>query len=1001
VRCSVGVALVAPLIFSAIAQAQYQAPSQWLFITAGSASTRQQGEGSIVEAQGNVSIELDRAKLSADSAVIWLPGAGPNHSQQAQIALIGHAGVVQKGSTRTGEQLFVTADVAGTIRLTAQHQEPPAQPSELFRQAEALRDLTQTAALPSSGGSQPGAAVLQPASNPGSQSGGAVPHSALTPASHAFSPTTHPGEVAANPDEKSGLTTHPATRPTTRPANAPVTFEAEHVETAETPDRHAAVVLSGGVFIYQQRPKGEIIELRAQRAVLFTTVEHMKELGDSKRGKRIQDSVESVYLEGDVRIDYISPIKGEQRLVADRVYYEFASDRAILTDAVVHTVDLKRQIPIILRARLLRQLAQGEYKAEKAKLTTSSFALPSIAIAADRMYVKSDTALDTGDQETYFKADKVTLPVFGVPIFYWPSLSGTADDRGSALRGIAVENRTGFGFGPETEWGLFESLGLKPSKDLDAAYRLDYFSERGVGFGVSAAYQGGYITDTTRQPWEFNGDFKAYFVNDMGQDDLNRALIKNYDDETLRGRVLWEHTHYFPDGWEAQLRAGWVSDATFLENWYRQDYETELPLSVSGYLKHQHDTEATTVLFDIQPSHVVTSSDLEQEQFEVERYPEIGYRRIGDGILDNQLTFFSENTVDALKMQPSRDPLSEQGYNVKAGISPGLPSLGTTGVFDHTVFRENFRQEVDYPLTLGPIRAVPYTMGILTQYSNSPKGGEITRLFAGAGARFSTAFWKVDPYAESDLFDIHQIRHIIQPEVNLFTSAENIEHDDPYIYDEQVDAVNDVSVAQFALRQTWQTKRGAPGEWRNVDVFSLNIEANYFANKPPTRFDNPLNFRGLFFSSLPEASVPRDSVNADASWRISDETVMLADMSENLDKGDLATAAIGILVRRGDRLSYFLENRYIEDLNANITSVNMTYQLTNKYLVAISQSFNFSNDQDVSSGISVQRSFDSFSIAVTAYRDLTTNVNSFSVQFTPLGFTHGAGTGAFSNAFHQ
>jgi len=1007
VRGSVGFALLTLLTFSAMADAQYQAPSQWLLITAGSASTRQQGEGSIVEAQENVTIELDRAKLSADSAVIWLPGsAGPNQPQQAQIALIGHASVAQKGATRSGDRLFVTADVSGTIRLTAERQNPPAEPSELYRHAEALRDLTQTAAAqPPSAGVQESPPVLA----------GAVPHpgrnlqsqsvaSASPSATPSFIPTTQPGGVAANPEEEPEPTTHPATtHPATRPASTPVSFAAEHVETAQTPDHHAAFVLSGGVFIFQQRPKGDTIELRAQRAVLFTTVEHVKELSDSKRGKRIQDSVESAYLEGDVRIDYISAVaaKGEQRLTADRVYYEFATDRAILTNAVVHTVDLKRQIPIILRAKLLRQLAQGEYNAEKAKLTTSSFALPSVAIAADRMYVKSETAPDTGDQATYFKANAVTLPVFGVPVFYWPVLSGTADDRGGALRGLALENRTGFGFGPETEWGLFESLGTMPSKDLDAAYRLDYFSERGPAFGLSAAYQGGYITDTTRQPLEFEGDFKAYFIHDMGQDDLNRGLIKEYNDETLRGRVLWEHTHYFPDGWEAQLRAGWVSDATFLEEWYRQDYETELPLSVSAYAKHQQDTEATTFLLDIQPSHVVTTSDLEQEQFEVERYPEVGYRRIGDGVLDNQLTFFSDNTADAIKMQPSRDPLVEQGYDPKAGVSPGLPSLGTTGIFPHTVFRENFRQELDYPVTAGPIRVVPYTMGILTQYSNSPNGGEITRLLAGAGARFSTAFWKVDPYAESDMFDIHQIRHIIQPEVNLFTSAQNIGHQDVYIYDEPIDAVNGISAAQFALRQTWQTKRGAPGEWRNVDFFSLNVEANFFADKPPSKFDNPLNFRGLFFSSLPEASVPRDSVNADASWRISDETVMLADMSENLDKGDLATAAIGILVRRGDRLSYFLENRYVEDLNANITTVNLTYQLTNKYLVAISQSFNFSNDQDVSSGISVQRSFDSFSITVTAYRDLTTNVNSFSINLTPLGLTHGAGTGAFSNAFHQ
>ena len=319
-------------------------------------------------------------------------------------------------------------------------------------------------------------------------------------------------------------------------------------------------------------------------------------------------------------------------------------------------------------------------------------------------------------------------------------------------------------------------MGVTPPRDLDAAYRLDYFSQRGPAFGVSAAYQGGHITDTTRQPWEFNGDFKAYFVYDQGEDDLNRQPVRVNNPQTLRGRVLWEHTHYFPDGWEGQLRAGWVSDATFLEQWYRRDYETEPPLSVSGYLKHQHDTEVTTFLIDIQPSHVVTTSDLEQEQFEVEHYPEIGYRRIGDGILDNQLTFFSDNTVDAIKFQQSRTSLIDQGYTPSGGITPGLPSLGTTGVFPHTFFRENFRQEVDYPLTAGPIRVVPYTMGILTQYSNSPQGGEITRLLAGTAHRFSTAFWKVDPFAQSDLFDIHQIRHVIEPQVNLFTSAQNIAH---------------------------------------------------------------------------------------------------------------------------------------------------------------------------------------------------------------------------------
>ena len=77
-----------------------------------------------------------------------------------------------------------------------------------------------------------------------------------------------------------------------------------------------------------------------------------------------------------------------------------------------------------------------------------------------------------------------------------------------------------------------------------------------------------------------------------------------------------------------------------------------------------------------------------------------------------------------------------------------------------------------------------------------------------------------------------------------------------YIYDEPTDAVNGISVAQIGLRQTWETKRGAPGEWRNVDLFSLNVDADFFADKPRAKFLNPANFRGEFFSSLPEASIP-------------------------------------------------------------------------------------------------------------------------------------------------
>ncbi len=58
----------------------------------------------------------------------------------------------------------------------------------------------------------------------------------------------------------------------------------------------------------------------------------------------------------------------EQQLTADRVYYDFVTQRAILTGVVFHSIDPVTQIPITVRAETMRQLAHGEFTAEKADI---------------------------------------------------------------------------------------------------------------------------------------------------------------------------------------------------------------------------------------------------------------------------------------------------------------------------------------------------------------------------------------------------------------------------------------------------------------------------------------------------------------------------------------------------------------------------------------------------------------------------------------------------------
>jgi hypothetical protein len=106
-----------------------------------------------------------------------------------------------------------------------------------------------------------------------------------------------------------------------------------------------------------------------------------------------------------------------------------------------------------------------------------------------------------------------------------------------------------------------------------------------------------------------------------------------------------------------------------------------------------------------------------------------------------------------------------------------------------------------------------------------------------------------------------------------------------------------------ALHQRWQTKRGGAARFRGVDFFTLNVEGNFFFNQPSDTILTPTGFRGLYFTSLPETSVPRNSINADALWRVSDTTALLADTQYNLDENQLATSSIGLAVQREPRTS--------------------------------------------------------------------------------------------------
>jgi lipopolysaccharide assembly outer membrane protein LptD (OstA) len=967
--------------------AQYQPPASSLSISATTASTWTSMGTACVQLAGSVQIDFGHTHLTAQNAVVWIRKAldGQPGEQSITIALLDHAIVKQPEVTRSGDRLLVDARVNGPIRITAETHQQNLSDSQTYRAAYALFRETQAQAT--------GEPYVGPTSMP---------------------------------------STFPTSAPSTRPAkvSAPVMYHAKHIESAVSPDGKMALVLSGGIALTRQQPDGSYLEMQADRAVVFTSLDRLSDIGKMKQVKRIEDAITAAYLEGDVRI-VVTPstahmtTKGEERLEANRVYYEFTTDRAILTDAIIHAYDPQRGLPVIVRANAIRQLSQGEWRANNAEVTTSNFAAPSFSVRADKAYIRDEPTGNplVGDRIT-FEGHDVQFRAFDLPFFYLPYVGGSMTEHGFPMRQLSVGQSSRFGTSFESEWGLFEALGAVPPQDLDASFRVDAFSLRGPAVGLDADYTGGIVSETTKKAWNFEGNFRSYFLpNDTESDDLGRKRNEVKSGNDFRGMVFWQNQYFLPDDWQVQMRTGWTSDATFMEQYFEDRFNDGLPMETSLYLKKQHDTEALTFLATVQPNNVVTDSDLLQEQFEVQRLPELGYHRIGDSFAEDHLTSFSDATVGRYDFNVSGTSLGDQGFVFKKNVRPGQPSLGLVGatglggapgVTENYTDRIDLRQEIDMPFAIGQIRVLPYVSGRYTGYSDTPDynipgnpetaisgGGTADRIFATTGIRFNTQFWNIDNDVHSDLFDLHRVRHIIEPELHLFASASNHDPSDLWIYDESVDRLWDVQAAQIALRQRWQTKRGGPGNWRTVDFFTLDLEANFFTNQPPPTQLVPAGFRGLFFSSMPEMSTPRNSINADATWRISDETIMLGDAEYNLDEQSLATASIGLVARRAERVNYLTSVRYIKELNSSIGTVAATYEMTPKYSIGFSESFDFSQGLGVYSSFSIQRKFDRFFAIFTVFNNSADASNGVGFAIYPEGLGAGFSSDALGQQFSR
>ncbi len=714
----------------------------------------------------------------------------------------------------------------------------------------------------------------------------------------------------------------------------------------------------GQVYVSQAATKSKLLlEMQADAAVVFRDLDSPEEEGQTG------GTFTGVYLEGHVLVR-----QAERTIRAQRVYYDLRRERALILDGVLRTIERQRRVPLYLRAREIRQLSEEEFLAKKGTLTSSDFERPDYHLAASKVLLHQGRKVDKqgreiGKERLHVRADNITINIGSVPVFWWPRFVGDFERGELPIQSAKFGESESDGLTVETDWWLFRLLGLETPENVRAILGLDYMSKR----GPAVRYEIDYIRD------KYEGYARGYLIDDHGQDQLSRSREDIEPLTNLRGRALVRHRHYLPQDWEMQLEASYISDLNWLEQYEEREFDTGKDQETALYLKKQRQNWAFSMLANTRLMDFISLT---------EHLPEGRFVLIGEP-LGNIASGFLDVRGGVVRLRANNT------------FGPPVP------LDSSSVLRGDARAQVDLPLQLGRVKVVPYVSARGTAWDDSPMGGGEGRYFFTAGVRGGTQFWRVYDKAESRILDLHQLRHIIQPQVHVFGSATNQDHGELggglWPFDQEVEGLHDFAAVSVALLQTLQTKRGRPEARRSVDWLNLDVRTTFFNRHDPlfagTDFSDsvwPTNMaravpRGRWFDYRPENSVPRDNVQADLSLRLSDTTLVFADATYGMMPQGMDRVNVGLAVTRSPRLSYFVADRFDRGLDMQVFTAGATYRINEKYTLSGAHQLDLDNGDELATSISLVRKFPRWYMALTVDIDQGRDNSAITLTVWPEG----------------
>jgi len=941
--------------------------------------------------RGDVFVRLGTYLFSAQGAVVWLhrlPGSDPTAPAQYQVfvyfekvgtpsadaavaftaeslsvrgVIIPESGIklVSDLPTRQGRSDDPLV-VAGEDALARLLRPPPEPPARSERPSAAPRP-----------GSAEAAITLAPP-------GGAAEADAQTAAQIQDLLSTLPSESASAPIFAEGV----------------ISIAVGQASLVSGGDENAGVITGGVTVEYDDLRAGKSLQITAERAVVFLSPGKLEFIGRLRR-----EDIRGIYLEGDV---VAIANGGHYTLRGPRVYYDLTTQKAVVLDAVFWTYDQQRRLPLYLRADVIRQEAERQFTAESATIATTAFFEPQFSLGATSLTITGVPRAPSGGAEPgqavaggggggtgYFvDANNITLRAGTLPFFYFPVYSGYPDQ--IPLRDLRFESSSQSGGAVKSTWNLLGLLGIEKPGGASADLLLDGYFDRGIGGGARVGWG---------DP-EYRGGLFAYGLPDDHGTDLLLPGTKIDRDGEARGILLGEHMQRLDEHWSFLLEGSLISDEDFVTAFMEDLGANRREFTTRGYLRRlDENTALTAEIKGTANDFISNESYLQTPGAYVQKLPELAYIRQADdlfeGVAPGLVSYYSEYRYSLMNFVFDTPLASDRGYNTNSlaqrafGINANQSisdRLYAQGLRESNINRFDTRHEFAMPLLAGPVNITPFTVGRLTAYDNnfeaySPDQTDKTRLWGAVGASASTTIQSIDDSFDSRLFNMHRVRHIIQPYATAMLAGTNIDRQDLPVYDRGIEDIAEGSMASLGIRQVVQTQRGGPGRWRSVDVFTLNSGFSFFSND-----EDPSSTIGRWVDYRPELSNPGNFMTNEGRWQLSSTFSIVGSSVFDFDLGQQSRSNLGAIVEHMPGFVTSVEVRNVHADSNTYLDLGARYEMTSKYTIAGNINFNLNEGGVQNLSAEIRRRLPGVIFGLSVSYNETTDETSLGLVFQPEGF---------------